>query len=159
MTIYNKAYYRKNRRRMLIATKKWQKKNPEKVKIAREKYDKQNPGWKNKYYQENQERLLRKNYERTQKLRRQVLEHYSGKPSKCKLCSYDKIECLDLDHIQGGGNKLRKENPRFNYYSWWKWIINNNYPKGFQVLCRNCNWLKHINNLKLLKYGRKKISF
>jgi hypothetical protein len=43
---------------------------------------------------------------------------------------------LGIDHINGGGTKHRKEIKNFGIY---KWLIDNNYPLGYRVLCHNCN--------------------
>lgn len=66
--------------------------------------------------------------------RRDLLERYGG---RCACCGEGRIEFLALDHIGGGGNVHRKEVG--SGYHMYRWIINNNYPPGFQVLCHNCN--------------------
>ena len=49
----------------------------------------------------------------------------------------NKIDLLELDHINGGGNRHRKKTKRTNLYFW---IFYNNIPKnGFRILCSNCN--------------------
>ena len=64
--------------------------------------------------------------------KKEVFEHYSkGKP-KCFCCGESNIGFLSMDHIKNIGKKQRPE----RIYSW---IINHNFPKGFRVLCFNCN--------------------
>ncbi len=68
-----------------------------------------------------------------------VFKHYSNneKPS-CDCCGESEIKFLCLDHIGGGGSAHRRElngNGRAIY----GWIIKNNFPDGFRVLCANCN--------------------
>lgn len=70
-----------------------------------------------------------------------VLEHYGGKPPKCACCGEDKIPFLSVDHINGGGSKERKITKRRSNYDW---LVKNDFPKGFQILCMNCNWAKGI---------------
>ena len=68
------------------------------------------------------------------KARLQVLEKYGR---ICACCKESHIEFLAIDHIGGGGGKHRKElggNVNFMY-----WLRKNNFPKGFRVLCNNCN--------------------
>ena len=72
-------------------------------------------------------------------LRMNVLYHYGGNPPKCACCGVDHIEFLCIDHINGGGNKHRKEINLFGGHNFYRWLIKNNYPSGFQVLCFNCN--------------------
>jgi hypothetical protein len=74
-----------------------------------------------------------------------VLSYYSIEPYPiCARCGEKEIGFLEIDHIKGvieddgrGGNALVK------------YIINNNFPENYQVLCTNCNWLKHRENQKL----------
>lgn len=72
-----------------------------------------------------------------------VLVHYSGDVPKCACCEDSRYEFLCVDHIAGGGSgnkqyiELRKNGTNF-----YRWIINNNFPEGLQVLCYNCNRAK-----------------
>lgn len=67
----------------------------------------------------------------------EVLTHYG---LRCACCGDTTIEFLSLDHIEGGGNKHRKSiGGGANLY---RWIVKNNFPEGFQVLCFNCNLSK-----------------
>ena len=71
-------------------------------------------------------------------IRIEVLNHYSNGDTKFDCCGETTIEFLCLDHIDGGGNKerIRLKKTGSGFYSW---IRTNNYPKGFRVLCCNCN--------------------
>lgn len=64
-----------------------------------------------------------------------IMTHYGG---KCACCDESRLVFLTLDHINGGGTKHSKSLGGKLY----RWIIKNNYPLGFQVLCFNCNWAK-----------------
>ena len=83
-------------------------------------------------------------------LRKIVLTHSGGKYPKCKRCDYKIKEALTIDHINNDGSKHRKEigSGSSNFY---KWLINNNFPTEFQILCRNCNHLKYLEYLKVQK--------
>jgi len=83
------------------------------------------------------------------KLRETVFSHYGE--AKCIICGESRKLCLTIDHTNNDGAKHRKAigGGGYNTYCWLK---RNNYPKGFQVLCRNCNWIKHAE----LFYGEKK---
>lgn len=152
-TIYTKEQIQKR----LEATKRWQLRNPEKVKARNRRWT--TSGASKRFYYKNRENILERAYTYTFKKRIQVLRHYGGEIPKCQNCGFDDIDCLALDHIHNGGNKERRANPKLNYYSWWKWIIDHNYPKDYQVLCCNCNWKKHILNLRKKKYGSKKYKY
>lgn len=92
------------------------------------------------------------------KTRLKVLQHYSGKEvPDCKCCGETIFEFLQIDHINGNGADHRREigmaQGDINQVAKQKekgkislggngfiyWIIRNNYPKGFQILCANCN--------------------
>jgi hypothetical protein len=70
-----------------------------------------------------------------------IIQHYGG---VCSCCGENRIEFLSVDHIDGGGNqhnqKLRKEGTTL-----YRWLIKNNFPPGFQVLCYNCNTARYHN--------------
>jgi len=75
------------------------------------------------------------------KLKTKVINYYSNKTMKCNCCGESELIFLTIDHINGGGNKHRKEIGMTFYV----WLVNNNYPKEFQVLCMNCNWGRRFN--------------
>ena len=72
------------------------------------------------------------------KRRIQVLEYYGGRPPKCACCGENHIEFLGIDHIKGGGVKHRKK-IKSKYNNIYSFLVRNNFPKGFRVLCYNCN--------------------
>ena len=77
--------------------------------------------------------------------RRQCLSHYSDDDIKCKCCGEDTEQFMCIDHIDGGGNKHRNELKKGGQpggANTYRWLIVNNFPKGFQVLCHNCNLAK-----------------
>lgn len=61
---------------------------------------------------------------------------------RCKCCGEAKTEFLVIDHIKNDGNTHRKQLKRAGI-SLYSWLIKNEFPAGFQVLCHNCNWAKH----------------
>ena len=74
---------------------------------------------------------------RTQERKELVLRHYGG---ICVCCEEQELKFLCLDHVDGGGNKHRAEvGGGTTFYNW---IIRENFPAGFQVLCHNCNFAK-----------------
>jgi hypothetical protein len=79
-----------------------------------------------------------------------VLTHYGDGKLACVKCGFSDIRALSIDHINGGGNKHKKENGiKSNIYVWLK---KNGYPKGFQTLCMSCQWEKRENNKELEKH-------
>lgn len=69
-----------------------------------------------------------------------VIKHYGG---KCIECGESKLTCLAIDHIKGGGNTHRRKIGKYGS-GFFKWLIDNNFPDGFQILCHNCNVSKHL---------------
>lgn len=73
-----------------------------------------------------------------QKLRLDVLRHYSHGNPCCACCGETILEFLTIDHVHGGGSHARKG--KFSSsIQLYMWLKRNHYPKGFQVLCYNCN--------------------
>lgn len=69
-----------------------------------------------------------------------ALSYYSNGEPKCAWCGITDIDVLSIDHINGGGTKHRKNGNPHSY----RFVLKNNFPVGFQVLCFNCNWKKHL---------------
>ena len=80
----------------------------------------------------------------TQGQRRNVISYYSNGENACKCCGLDVYEFLCVDHINNDGAEHRKQIGGSSELI--KWIIKNNYPSGFQILCQNCNVGKSRNN-------------
>jgi hypothetical protein len=67
-------------------------------------------------------------------LRDKVLNHYGR---ECRCCG--SARALQMDHIPGGGRVHLREIGGSQLYPY---LIKNNFPKGYQVLCANCNFAK-----------------
>lgn len=88
-------------------------------------------------YQEKQLQIKTQQKEKRHRYKMLVLEHYSFNPPECQCCGDLNLEFLTIDHINGGGSEHRKTMRGQNFYSY---LIKNNYPEGYRVLCMNCNW-------------------
>ena len=82
----------------------------------------------------------------------EVLSHYSSpNPPQCANPygqhrePYTDIRALSIDHINGGGTKHREVIGSGFYH----WLIKNNYPSDYQVLCMNCQFIKRKENNEL----------
>lgn len=82
----------------------------------------------------------RSNYNkvRLEKLRDEIYNHYCNGDIKCQCCGERHIEFLSLDHINGDGSNHRKM-LKSEGTTLFTWIIKNNFPNIFRVLCMNCN--------------------
>jgi hypothetical protein len=75
-----------------------------------------------------------------QALRLEVLNHYSKGKMECVCCGEKHMEFLSINHMNGGGNKHRKElGINQGGSPFYQWLKKNNYPEGYNVMCDNCN--------------------
>lgn len=74
-----------------------------------------------------------------------VINHYSNGTMHCRCCKETEMGFLSIDHINGGGNKHRKKIGSYAGGAFYRWLIKNNFPDGFQILCYNCNLGRAIN--------------
>ena len=61
---------------------------------------------------------------------------------KCACCGITEPLFLEVDHINGGGRKHLREELRLGHggpMGFYAWLVKNNFPLGFQILCSNCN--------------------
>lgn len=128
-----KKYYDKNKDEINRKRREYGKR-PEVKKKKAEQFKK----WRENNLERAKEitnKAKKKYEERCKKL---VFEHY-GK--ECACCREGEQMFLTIDHINGGGTKHRKEiRSKISV-----WLFRNNFPEGFQTLCFNCNWGKHVN--------------
>jgi len=66
-----------------------------------------------------------------------VIQHYSKGKNCCELCGFSNMDALSIDHISGGGRKHRKELKGQHIEHW---LIRNNFPDGYRILCMNCQF-------------------
>ena len=66
---------------------------------------------------------------------RQLILRFLG--GKCVKCSNSDWRVLQVDHLNGGGNRHRRE---AGCRQVWKDAMEN--PQNYQLLCANCNWIK-----------------
>jgi hypothetical protein len=90
----------------------------------------------------NHSSLSEKKYNRLdhQKRKIAVLNHYSQGTNTCAFCGISDIRVLSIDHVEGCNKEQREKCGHGGHFYWW--LIKNNYPIGYQVLCMNCQWIK-----------------
>ena len=88
--------------------------------------------------------------EKYRQTRLKVLQHIGPNgEAKCAHCGEDDYDMLDIDHINGRG-KRKTLFEKLGSKELATWLKKNNWPDvslHFQVLCRNCNQLKHFDGL------------
>lgn len=78
------------------------------------------------------------------RIREKVFNHYGN---KCVNCGINDKRVLTIDHIDNNGGEHRREIKKFGQHFYF-WLIQNEFPKGFQTLCFNCQWLKRLGEIK-----------
>ena len=114
---YNRKYYRANKKKLDKRSRDWNKANPERRQQTYLSY----------YY----------------RLQFEAIMKYGG--YKCRWCGIDEPLVLALDHIENNGREHRRQIGSLGGHVLYKWLKDNNYPPGFQVLCMNCNHAKYRN--------------
>ena len=122
--------------------KKYKTKNAEKIKAQRLAH-----------FKKNKESINQKAVEKTKQVKLEVMKHYSQVLSNstipcCNCCGENHLVFLTIDHIEGWKNldepdlSHRSGNKRLVGKELYRHIRNNDFPDGYQVLCRNCNSAK-----------------
>jgi len=117
--------------------------------LARKRY-KANPelyrSFVRKYRAKDRDACRARDREAHRRKKQKVMEAYGG--AVCACCGEKHFSMLTIDHMNNDGAQHRleigkgKKNVGSRLY---QWLITNNFPPGFQVLCFNCNSSKHIN--------------
>jgi len=72
--------------------------------------------------------------------RLKIIEILGG---KCVRCGETDMRCLQVDHVNGGGNKERRNTGNNNSKLYRRML---EHPEDYQLLCANCNWKKRYEN-------------
>lgn len=85
-----------------------------------------------------------------------VLSHYGvAGVCRCVICGESRIACLSLDHLSGEGHSDRQrlaeehnsdKSRGCSAHQMYSYVINNNFPDGYQTLCMNCQFVKRAEN-------------
>lgn len=93
-----------------------------------------------KWYNKNRQRALFFMKRWRDRIKLEVFSYYSKGKNECECCKEKHMEFLAIDHVNGQDYSIRakkkgiKGGTRF-----YKWLKDNQFPKGFRVLCFNCN--------------------
>ena len=126
-----KRYYQENKERLNRYLRDWYKEHKEELNRKR----------KSPEYIAHKNELRRKWRFR---MKTKLFNAYGG--AKCKNCGITDMRVLDLDHLDNNGCQERKKlggTEKLFFY-----LIKNNFPPGYQILCRNCNWIKRLENMR-----------
>lgn len=73
----------------------------------------------------------------------ETLTHYGKGRLACVMCGESRLACLSLDHIDGSGRLHRKKLNRYGY-RFYILLKRQGFPKGYQTLCMNCQFVKAL---------------
>lgn len=128
---YSRAYYQRNQEARRQQDKDYRERKPEVCHKARRRWEEAHPGYRNMIAAKIRDRN-----------RREVFEAYGG---ICACCGEAEPTFLTIDHIDNDGAEHRRLLKNSGGSAFFAWLRQHNFPTGFQVLCRNCNWGKHAN--------------
>lgn len=97
-----------------------------------EEYKERVSEYARKWHKKNKKRNNKRVRDRHRELREACIKAYGG---ACDCCGETRYEFLAMDHIDGGGRKHRKKVGTKIV----RWLVKNEFPEGFRVLCHNCN--------------------
>lgn len=128
-----------NHEKKLEIEKKWIREHPERVKEIKTKYRLNNKDKARDYYLSNKEEHTEKCRERTQKLRREMIEAYGG---ICSCCGENRFEFLTLEHKNCDGADHRRNKGLYTIVRELKLA---GWPQeNYTILCWNCNSSKYM---------------
>jgi len=120
---YLKEYRKKNKEKIRERTKRWRERN--------------------------KDRIDKRITKRRRFIREETIKFLGN---KCKKCGFSDWRTLQVDHVNGGGGKEKRElgGSRTGLLKRIKET-----PEKYQLLCANCNWIKKYENHELNQYWRK----
>jgi len=117
-------------------------------------------GYMKNYYKES-DNLKRGFIKYYYKLKEKVFFHYGGNPPHCANpeCPYHDeyvptIHILTVDHIDENAPDIEIYGRKLYHIRLCSFLIKKNFPDGYQILCRNCNYLKYLERKWSGKYTR-----
>jgi len=132
-----------------IARKKYQETHPEKYKESIKKYRAKEP-----YKKSQRTRSLKRHFANHEESKYKLRQHRAIRriqalikldpELKCANCGIDNEIVLTFDHVNNNGANERK---KLRHYQILTRILEMNAKDArqkYQILCRNCNWIKHI---------------
>jgi hypothetical protein len=67
---------------------------------------------------------------------------YTNGEATCRWCGQGDMDVLCLDHVNDDGKQHAKVSGHRCGQYLFRWLMKNDYPPGFQVLCASCNMKK-----------------
>lgn len=146
---YFKEYVRrpKVKEKSRDRVKKWRLEHP----LTREQLIKRREK-RREYYRTHKEQEKLSKMRGRRKIRAKIIQLLGGQcanPYGLHDKPFTDIQCLQIDHVNGGGNKERSSLSVWKYYKKVLLEIQNG-SKDYQCLCANCNFKKRNNKNQLV---------
>lgn len=96
--------------------------------------------WHKDHYKDNVKEIKTYRKKLYDKARTDTIKYYSDGKMNCKCCGEDNRLFLTIDHVNNdGGEKRKNKTQPWGGPQLCRWLILNDFPDGFQILCFNCN--------------------
>lgn len=123
---------------------KWRRTNPNQ-RAKRQLAEEKRQHWLRMSPEERNRHGLELGRRRRRKIKQEALTYYGDGLCVCVACEENRLECLSIDHIDGGGSKQRRRTTLRSSNSFYRWLKRNQFPEGYQTLCMNCQFIKRFN--------------
>lgn len=144
-----KIYAEKNKEAIIIKRREYYLKNRTTIDVKRKEYRLKHPDrckkrLRESYYKHKDSRLAKAKRFRDKRKYAVLLKYSASDTPACCWdgCDINDLDMLTIDHTNNDGAAHRKamvDSSKLYY-----WIVKNNYPSGFQVLCANHNLKKEL---------------
>ena len=154
-----KLHYQQNREKKLKYAEEYRKNNIDKIKKSRLKLSVKEIS--RQYRIRHLEELRNRDRLRRKERKALIINHYSNGKNSCSCCGERQSFLLTIDHIHGDGLQHRRQlgGAGLSSGNFYAWLVRNNFPEGYQVLCMPCNSSKcngpfcllHLQQMKIKK--------
>jgi hypothetical protein len=136
-----RAYYRRFKEKHGVSsTTKWRREHPDAAEVHRDRE-------KQRWYSNPAMKIRHARYGKAERdrLRNEVFAAYGG--AICACCDETERKFLSIDHVKNNGAAQRRELGYSGMGSqFYRWLKKHGFPPGYQILCMNCNFGKHMND-------------
>jgi hypothetical protein len=102
------------------------------------------------YWIKNRESIIEKRKTHRRQRRKEIIKFFG---SSCKHCGFGDTRALQVDHINGGGNKeinlMKGGKYHLHLYREMK-LRPKSFLKKYQLLCANCNLIKYVSRSQIV---------
>lgn len=143
---YGKEYRKNNKERIKERNKKFYEEHPERLeakkeynKVYKETHKKERAEYGKEYRKTHKDKIKKDRENKYEKIWNLVCNHYSNGTMQCACCGESNSEFLTIDHINGRKHITDKLLKKLTGQKLYVWLIENNFPEGYRILCYNCN--------------------